>query len=46
MVDKLISSNNIIAKVIADNNLQEKDMRIADIRAWIGEAIEKIGAVT
>lgn len=46
MVDKLISSSAIVAKVIADNNLQEKDLRIADIRAWIGEAVEKIGAVT
>lgn len=46
MVDKLISSSAVVAKVIADNNLQEKDMRIADIRAWIGEAVEKIGAVT
>lgn len=46
MIDKLISSGTIVAKVIADNNLQEKDLRIADIRAWIGEAVEKIGAVT
>ena len=46
MVDKLISSSAVVAKVIADNNLQEKDLRIADIRAWIGEAVEKIGAVT
>lgn len=46
MIDKLISSSAIVAKVIADNNLQEKDLRIADIRAWIGEAVEKIGAVT
>lgn len=46
MIDKLISSSAIIAKVISDNNLQEKDLRIADVRAWIGEAVEKIGAVT
>jgi hypothetical protein len=40
----LISPRGIIGKVISDNDLRAEDVRVADISAWIGEAIEKIGA--
>jgi hypothetical protein len=43
---KLVSSKTVIAKIIADLDLKEDDLRISDIREWIGEAIEKIGAIT
>lgn len=43
--NKLVSSNGIIAKVIADLDLKESDIRISDIRQWIGEGMEKIGAI-
>ena len=45
MITKLISSKAVVAKVIADLNLQEKDMRMSDITTWIGEAALKIGSV-
>lgn len=41
----MISSNAIIAKVIADLDLQERDIQITSIREWIGEAMQKIGSV-
>lgn len=43
--NRMISSNIVIAKVIADLQLQESDIRITDIREWCMEAILKIGAV-
>lgn len=43
--NKLVSSNRIIAKVIADLDLKESDIRISDIKQWIGEGMEKIGAI-
>ena len=46
MVTKLTSIKTIIAKLIADLDLQEKDIKISDCIEWAGEAIEKIGAVT
>lgn len=45
MNSKLISSGTIIAKVIADLDLKEDQIRITDIREWIQEAVLKIGAV-
>lgn len=42
---RMISSNTVIAKVIADLQLQESDIRITDIREWCMEAILKIGAI-
>lgn len=42
---KLISSNVVIAKVIADLDLSEDKIRITDIREWIQEAMLKIGAI-
>ncbi len=46
MINKLISSKSIIAKIIADLDLQEEEIKISDFIEWIGEANEKIGAVT
>lgn len=46
MITKLTSIKTVIAKIIADLDLKEDDMRITDIIEWCGEAIEKIGAVT
>jgi hypothetical protein len=43
--NRLISSKSIIAKIIADLQLEESDIRISDIREWILEAILKIGAI-
>lgn len=46
MIYQMVSSKSIIAKVIADMELKEKDIRITDMKEWIGEAMEKIGAST
>jgi hypothetical protein len=46
MITKLTSVQSIIAKVIADLDLQEDELKISDTIEWCGEAIEKIGAVT
>ena len=46
MINKLVSSKSIIAKIIADLDLQEEEIKISDFMEWIGEANEKIGAVT
>ena len=43
--NRMISSAAIIAKVIADLDLKEDQIRITDMREWISEAILKIGAV-
>ena len=44
MITKLVSSKSVIAKVIADLDLKDDNLRITDLRHWIGEAIEKIGS--
>lgn len=44
MINKLISSKAVIAKIIADLDLQEDNMRISDMVEWI-ESITKIGSV-
>ena len=36
----------VIAKIMADLDLSEKNVRITDIKEWIFEAVEKIGAPT
>ena len=46
MINKLVSSKSIIAKIIADLDLQEEEIKISDFIEWIGEANEKICAVT
>ena len=46
MIDnKLVSSKAVIAKIIADLDLKEDEIKITDVREWIGEAMEKIGAI-
>ena len=45
MINKLVSSKAVIAKVIADLNLDESEIRISDVRQWIADAMEEIGAV-
>lgn len=46
MVMNYTSCDVIIAKVMSDLDIQEEGQRITDMREWIFEAIEKIGAVT
>ena len=37
MIDnKLISSKAVLAKIIADLDLKEDEIRITDVREWIG----------
>lgn len=43
--NQMISSASVVAKVIADLDLKEDQIRITDIREWIMEGILKIGAV-
>ena len=43
--NRMISSKSVVAKVIADLDLKEDQIRITDIREWIMEGILKIGAV-
>lgn len=43
--NNLISSKAVVAKILADNDMSENDLQITSIREWIGEAMEKIGAV-
>lgn len=45
IVNRMISSKSVIAKVIADLDLKEPDIRITDIKEYILEAILKIGAI-
>ena len=45
MVYKMVSSKSVIAKVIADLDLKEEDIRITDIKQWIGDACMNIGSV-
>lgn len=45
MVYKMVSSKSVIAKVIADLDLKEEDIRITDVRQWIGDACMNIGSV-
>lgn len=41
----LISSKTVIAKVIADLQLNEEDLPISDFKEYIYEAMQKIGAI-
>lgn len=43
--NRMISSASVVAKVIADLDLKEDQIRIIDIREWIMEGILKIGAI-
>ena len=42
MIYKYTKCESVIAKIMADSNMSEKDIRITDIREWIFEAMEKI----
>lgn len=44
MIYKYIKCESVIAKIMADANMSQKNIRITDIREWIFEAVEKIGA--
>lgn len=44
MIYKYTKCESVIAKIMADANMSEKNMRVTDIREWIFEAVEKIGA--
>lgn len=44
MVYKFTSAKEVVAKIYSDLDIQEELHRITDIREWITEAIEKIGA--
>lgn len=44
MIYKYTKCESVIAKILADSNMSEKEMRITDMREWIFEAIDKIGA--
>ena len=41
MIDRLTTSKEIIAKIIADYDLKEDEIKITDIKEWIGEGMEK-----
>lgn len=43
--NKMISSKTVIAKVIADLDLKEDQIKISDIREWLLEGMLKIGAI-
>ena len=46
MIDnRLVSSKAMLAKIIADLDLKEDEIKITDISEYIGEAMEKIGAI-
>lgn len=44
MIYNYTRCESVIAKVMADLNISEKNIRITDIREWIFEALDKIGA--
>lgn len=45
MVYKMVSSKAVIAKVIADLDLKEEDIKITDIKQWIADCCMNIGSV-
>lgn len=46
MIYNYTRCESVIAKIMADLDMSEKDTRITDIKEWIFEAVEKIGAPT
>lgn len=46
MTIKLTNSQEIVAKVFSDLDLQETNQKVLDMINWIGEAIERIGTTT
>ena len=45
MVNKMVSSKAVIGKVISDLDLREEDIKITDVKQWIGECCINIGSV-
>lgn len=45
MIYKMVSSKAVVAKIISDLQLSEEDIRITDVRQWVGEACMNIGSV-
>ena len=45
MINKMVSSKAVVAKIIADLALNEEDIKITDIKQWIGDACMNIGSV-
>lgn len=43
--NRLVSSKSVIAKLLSDLDLKEADLPITSVKEWIGEAMEKIGAI-
>lgn len=46
MIYNYTRCESVIAKIMADLDLSENNVRITDIKEWIFEAVEKIGAPT
>jgi hypothetical protein len=44
MIYKYTKCESVIAKILADLDSSESKNRISDIREWIFEAVDKIGA--
>lgn len=44
MIYNYTKCESVIAKVMSDLNISEKNIRITDMREWIFEAVDKIGA--
>lgn len=44
MIYKYTKCESVIAKIMADADMSDKNLRVTDIREWIFEAVEKIGA--
>lgn len=44
MIYNYTKCESVIAKIMADLDISEKDLRITDIKEWIFEAVDKIGA--
>jgi hypothetical protein len=45
MIYKFTTSQKIISKILSDLDISEESIRLADLKEWCGEAIEKIGSV-
>jgi len=43
--NNMISSKSVIAKILADLDLKEDQIKISDFYEWITEALLKIGAL-
>lgn len=44
MIYRYTKCESVIAKIMADANMSDKDMRVTDMREWIFEAVDDIGA--